>query len=530
MPQKETLNTLVNSLLKNVKGNPTIEDHIWYAIRGALQPFLLVNNLAESLRITTRETEELLTKNGFGDIVMQAQIEETKKEEFSLNSSKKSFAKISDTSTLKSPFQKLFSIIATPSLDHPIPLSSKRARAYSELVKHVLLTIGSDPFADLYRANVKQYYTNFMKTDAKKIDAYIKKHFGKSGLKYIVNSGIGANEQFNHFVAYINNKNEKRKHDWLIINSPRQLSKLPPDATIENTLFMEFSRSGKTEETIKIHEYTPVEARRIVFANAGPLRDIGKRDGNLLLQLPDQVSGRFGRNTTPTLLAPMYAAGMDTEKFWGYIEKSINAFNLTDPNNLPFQIAKFIYLYQMVNGINHIYIGCNEDSLIMLADELTQFWNEGVSKRKNDILMSRYLGLPRDSHTNVEGILANCDTKMAIFLFTDTVVPPALHPLIRKDIQPINAAHSGLTYGDEEIFLAEANYERFSERMPCIKITVHGSPSLHHAAVISQLWADITFCYSRLKGIDPGSNPEVKYVRDRSAQLLAKGAAKLRKQ
>ena len=145
-------------------------------------------------------------------------------------------------------------------------------------------------------------------------------------------------------------------------------------------------------------------------------------------------------------------------------------------------------------------------------------------------MMSRYLGLPRDSHTNLEGILANHKTKMAIFLFSDAVVRQRLHPLIKSEINPINSDHVGLRYGDEEIILAEANYQRLSELMPCIKITTHGSLSPKHAASLSQLWADITFCYSRLKGIDPGSNPEVKFVRDRAALLLAEGAAKLRGQ
>jgi len=35
------------------------------------------------------------------------------------------------------------------------------------------------------------------------------------------------------------------------------------------------------------------------------------------------------------------------------------------------------------------------------------------------------------------------------------------------------------------------------------------------------LWSDITFFYSRMANVDPGSNPEVKYVRDRSDKLLA---------
>jgi hypothetical protein len=303
---------------------------------------------------------------------------------------------------------------------------------------------------------------------------------------------------------------------------------LPPDVNIQNTLFMEFSRSGKTEETVKIHEYTPRDAKRIVFANRGPLRDIGKRDNNLLMELPDEVPGRFGRNKTPILLAPMHVAKMDTKRFWKTVENAIKEFDLCSSTNLPLQIALFIYIHQIKTNVNHIYLGCNDDIIASSADELLQFWNEGVNKGGNDITMSRYFGLLRDSHLNIEGILGNHKTKMGIFLLRSKTPLSQLPPMTSKGIDPINESHQGLQYGDEERILAEANYVRFSELMPTMKITVHGALSIEHAAVLGQLWSDITFCYSRLVNVDPGSNPEVRYVRDRSARLLAEFAMQRR--
>jgi hypothetical protein len=525
MYPKRNLNSLVDALL-NIKKDSITSEHLWYVIQGALQPSLLINNLSEALRVTAKEIEELLTNNGFGDLVMQSRLKE---KDILIDIQEEGSVQIYNAPSSTLSYLDLISITTTPPINYSIVLPNNKQQVFLEFIKNVIHTLGGDPFSELYRVGVKQYHDSFIKTDAKKIDNYIEHSFGAKNLKYLINTGIGADEQFNHFIAYCYNKgSSEKKYDWFIIDSPRQLNKLPSDATIQNALFMEFSRSGKTEETVKIHEYTPREAKRIVFANSGPLREIGIRDNNLIVQLPDQVSGRFGRNKTPILLAPMYVAKMDTEKFWQDIENAISTFNLTDTNNIPFQIARFIYIYQIKNGINQIYLGCNDDGLLMLADEFTQFWNEGVNKGENDILMSRYLGLPRDSHTNIEGILANCKTKMAIFLFTDKVASNNLHPLIKKEIDPINPNHKGLIYGDEEIILTEANFQRFSELMPCIKITIHGRPNLKHAAVLSQLWADITFCYSRLKNIDPGSNPEIKFVRDRAAQLLSEGATKVR--
>lgn len=517
---KDSLVSLVNFLEEKATTEVTA-DHLWYAIRGSLQPSNLINNLSEALRTTPQTVGDLMNQCGFGDVVTQARLlgearssDDKPKEPYRLTRSKP-----------KSPFGDLFSAEFSPPIEEEVGVPEGLGTTFSDLAKSICAGMAGDAFAKLYREDVLEYHDDFVQGDGAQIEEYIRKEFGDDGLRYVVNSGIGANEQFNHYVAQIHNLSSAKRCDWIIANSPRQLAKLPFDATVENTLFMEFSRSGKTEETVKIHEYTDRAARRAVFANAGPLRDIGKRDNNLVLGLPDQVSGRFGRNTTPILLAPMRACGMETRPFWKTIEEAIQAFDLTDPDSLPMLIARYLFLHQRLRGTNHIYLACNNNFFLPLADEFTQFWNEGVNKDENDLMMSRYLGLPRDSHMTCEGILGNCGTKMAFFLCSDDKPRDLGCPMIHEAIDPIDADHRGLRLGDEEILLTEANYQRFAEVMPCVRINVLGKPNLRHAAVLSQLWADITFCYSRLKNIDPGSNPEVKFVRDRSARLLAEGAA-----
>jgi hypothetical protein len=221
---------------------------------------------------------------------------------------------------------------------------------------------------------------------------------------------------------------------------------------------------------------------------------------------------------------------MDTDRFYQATEEAIRRFDLSSSTSLPLLMAQFVYIYQRLNRINHIYLGCNDGVLAFSADELLQFWNEGVNKDGNDISMSRYFGLLRDSHATIEGILANHQTKMGLFLLRDLARPTQLPPLTNRQIDPIDPGHAGLCYGDEEMILAEANYQRFSDLMPTVKILVHGDLTIEHAAVLGQLWADMTFCYSRMVNVDPGSNPEVKYVRDRSAKLLAEFATQRRAQ
>ncbi len=106
--------------------------------------------------------------------------------------------------------------------------------------------------------------------------------------------------------------------------------------------------------------------------------------------------------------------------------------------------------------------------------------------------------------------------------------PGLAHPLVHNEIDAADPAHLGMELGDEEVILSLANYKRFSEVMPSFLLRICGRPTMAHSAVLGELFSDVTFLYSRMAGIDPGSNPEVKFVRERSGQLLGSFAAELR--
>ena len=517
---------LVNNLIIRHKDKGVDIDSICNAIKTAISIDTLLNNLAEVLRLPRSEIEKDLSDFGMSDLVQLYKISASGGAD---DQDKASGIVLCDEQQLASRYPGLFSISFNSGVSEGIPIGESLKNSFENLFTEVPSKFSSDPFIKLYRDDVLTYFNGFMNDTEPVIKAEVEKLFGGGCPRYMVTTGIGANEQFTHFVAACNNNNPDRLLKWIIINAPGDLSLLPDDADVENTLFLEFSRSSLTEETVKIHEYTPRNAKRIVFSNSGPLFDIGKRDGNLTLSLPDQVSGRYGRNKTPILLAPMLIAGMDAEKYWSDIDSAVRTYDISDKNSLPFVIAKFIYIWQKTQAKNFIYMGCNDKGLSLLADQFIQFWNEGVNKGGNDLLTSSFFGLPRDSHMNIEGILGNRSTKMGMFLLRTNMREKKRHAMVSELIDPINSAHEGMHYGDEEVILAMANYRRFSELMPTVLIEVPKEPSLELSAVLGQLFADVTFIYSRLAGIDPGSNPEVKSVRERSADLLAATADIIRK-
>ena len=521
--KQEFFTALTDALMERYPEKKVNSEQITGAIKTSIQTESLINALAEVFRLSPSEIEAALTELGMAEMIAQYKMGSGN----SMNTAKTEKAALFRGNSLSTPFDALFSFHSAPDCKAETELPEGLHAMLRELSEKISANIQNDPFIALYREGVADYYEDFMLNTAPIITAEIERLFGENGPKYLVTTGIGANEQFCHYAAKLNNSNPGRKLTWICIHSPGQLSLLPEDASAENTLFMEFSRSSVTEETIKLHEYTDRSCRRIVFTNGGGLKKLAERDDNLVLRMPDEISGRYGRNKTPILLAPMLAAGMDTDQYWADIEAATEAFALDDPDSLPYVMARFILAFQKARGTDFIYLGCGDDTLAMLADEFIQFWNEGVNKNGNDLLVSRFFGLPRDSHMNLEGVLGNKQTKLGLFLLR-SAMPGAVHPLVHSELDAIDEGHCGLKLGDEETILALANYKRFAELMPTMLLEVKGVLTMEHSAVLGQLFADVTFIYSRMMGIDPGSNPEVKFVRERSAKLLKEFAAKLR--
>ncbi len=520
---KDFFAQLIQALLERYPDKGVTSEQLTAALKTAIDPETLINALAEVFRSTPGEMENALTECGLADLIARMHLGSGG----SIGGESESACFCGREERLH-PFDALFRLHSSPKMTEPYPLPKGLHEQLRSLSEQIAENAAADPFVQLYRTGTEDYFREFMFTFGPVLQGEVERLFGKQGPRYLVTTGIGANEQFCHYMAAINNRDPRRKLDWILIHSPGQLDLLPPDAREDNTLFLEFSRSSVTEETIKLHEYTARSCRRIVFSNGGGLKKLAERDGNLVLSMPDAISGRYGRNKTPILLAPMLAAGMDVKRYWDTISRAMSAFDLADPDSLPHVLARFILAAQKSRGTDFLYLGCGDETLGLLGDEFIQFWNEGVNKNGNDLLVSRFFGLPRDSHMNLEGVLGNRQTKLGIFLLRNDRRGGIVHPLVRQEVDPIDPDHGGLELGDEEVILSLANYRRFAEVMPSVLFEIVGEPCLEHSAVLGQLFADVTFVYSRMMGIDPGSNPEVKFVRQRSAELLKGFAAELR--
>ncbi|MEW6088267.1 MAG: hypothetical protein AB1498_08185 [bacterium] len=509
------LDKLIDNITNAFPRKDISKENLKEIVKDALSTKRLINDLAELYRLEPDYVIEALQKLGLNFSIPVSSARYIDEQKVTWIAAPKGIYKM-----------KGLSITASlPAFIEPFDVDNGVFSLLESEWKNLIDKIkGGDSFLSYYRTGILAYLDYYFTNISPKIHTFIEKYFKNSSLKYIITVGIGANEQFLHFPqSWYQYQNKKLQ--WFICDNPKDLSKLPLDCNVKNTLFIEYSRSGKTQEIVKFDEFLISEVVRIIFANSGPLFALSKqhKEGCLNLDFPEKVPGRFGKNMTPLLLVPFDLLGLPVKEYWNEIAYCINSWDLSDPSSPPAAVARYIRAAQLNNKVNHIYLGCNDDMLLHSCDEMVQFWNEGVNKDGNDISMSRYFGLPRDSHLNIEGILSNRDTKIGIFLLRKKGDVQFQHPLRNKSPKPVNPEHNGLNIADVDYALALANADHFGKLMPTIKIEVE-EVNLLTSAVLSQLWADITYSYSLLIGVNPGSNPEVRLVRDRSEILLAEFA------
>ncbi|MBU2102385.1 MAG: hypothetical protein KKF80_03230, partial [Candidatus Omnitrophica bacterium] len=240
-------------------------------------------------------------------------------------------------------------------------------------------------------------------------------------LKYIISSGIGANEMFSHLLAGLHQAFGTSEVKWIVLDAPADLRTLPSDATDDNTLVIEFSRSGTTEETIKIAELTRNRfTKRIVYANKGPLKELGlqlQKEGKpvLVRDLESRIGGRLMRRLTPMTYGPMYLAGMDTKT---YAADTAHYDSLLDfkhkEKSLAVALARFFFVWVVLGKRSNLSAMYNQRQLLKHSvTELRQFIMEGANKKTQYPLIANISEFPRDPHVAMEGVFGQAPTQIA---------------------------------------------------------------------------------------------------------------------
>ncbi|MCX5657706.1 MAG: hypothetical protein NTZ48_05735 [Candidatus Omnitrophica bacterium] len=336
-------------------------------------------------------------------------------------------------------------------------------------------------------------------------------------VKYVLSSGIGANEMYSHQLAQVVNKYFEAKgksKKWIVVNNPADLSEIPEDATNGNTVIFEMSRSGGTKETLDFFNATRDRFKnRIVAANTGALKDAalvlaGEEGANILIidDTPGDIGGRQMNRKTLMAYAPLFIAlsagfGNTNEavkylgEYCGALYDANEELSYTTDSSQAVGLAEFLFR-QRAAGRNKFSV-VFDPSLAASANELFQLVNEGANKKiaggsNNNILVKYNLAEDRALYGTVFEQAPS--TQLPIFLLNE------------------NSAN----YKDTLAYIEGLR----AKGIPCIVFSVNLNEdedlenNLSVLARTSALLQDTSVYYTYITNQDANSNPAVKFVRE----------------
>ncbi len=175
---------------------------------------------------------------------------------------------------------------------------------------------------------------------------------------------------------------------------------------LDQTLFIVISKSGSTPETMAQYFYfkQKVSKENFVFItdpNSGELRRLGKAFGIPLLDIPENVGGRFSV-LSPVGLFPAALLGIDIEELLKGAEEMGAAFLKKEMElNVPFQFAAVQYLLEWDRGVHMTVMMPYSSRLCTLADWYSQLLAESIGKEGRGLTPIRALGVT-DQHSQLQ--------------------------------------------------------------------------------------------------------------------------------
>ncbi|MBU0743939.1 MAG: hypothetical protein KKE11_01010, partial [Gammaproteobacteria bacterium] len=429
-----------------------------------------------------------------------------------------------------------------------------------------------DPEEDLnYRGKVSEYYNRvFLTSVAKQMEDFVDIHFTNKGRKlgFIVKVGIGANEEYDHHTRAVY-ETKKNGIVYAVMNNSyefEEFRKRHPDANGDNTLMIYESRSGETEEPLKVFLFNykdfPVS---IVFSNQGPLHDTAegwikkqqqKEEVPTILRLDfrTDMAGRYMRRKTPMSYCALHlldeisrrpevritnsgevkrirqlVAEMKGVKDSSYAAGVIEAQIQTQEARLKHTYAdRWAYKYMLVTDEADRLLSFTkkEESLAVqiaefihrnqMLSRLTPGGRDQIALIVNDedIL---WPATEQPIQNWMEGVNKPGNKMiMAPYLFSEE--PHAIQGILDQA-----GSHIALfVFNKKHPSYQEAKkkaQEMYAKGIPLVMIEIN-EPNIENTAGFSSLMEDFIVYYAGIIGQNPYTNPEVKYVRENSDTRL----------
>lgn len=421
----------------------------------------------------------------------------------------------------------------------------------------------------VYRGNVAEYYNrDFLINTAKPMEDFLDINYTEKGkeVKYVVKVGIGGNEEYDHQSSGTYNSYYKDGITYVVINNNLEFAKFlerNPLAKGDNTLMIYESRSGETEEPLKVFLFNNRKdfSISIVFSNKGPLfktaeglikeqRDKGETPTVLRLDFRTDVAGRYMRRKTSMCYCALHILDEIGRKPEDRITHSA-------------EVGKIKSLLKKMGKLplaDKESRNALESKIVIQEQKLKEKYGELGEKRfayqymlttdecDKDLAFTKKgksLAVQSGEFVHKNQILGRRN-QFAFITNDDGVLWGATEPLIQNWMEGVNKPGNTLLmnrylYGDEPhaiqgilnqadshiaFWLLRKDLPNYAEAkkkaeemqkmgIPIIIIEMD-KPSIKNTAAFQSFVEDFVVYYARIIDQDYATNPEVKYVRENS--------------
>lgn len=372
------------------------------------------------------------------------------------------------------------------------------------------------------KQTVEQFFNDyFMKEWYPKIRKFIEDRFnGGKDLDFIVTNGIGANDQFMWSLARMYNINKPEgAPKWIHIPMAGGLVELE-GANPDRVLFIDISRSGGTWEGVEVglRSLQMGFTKRIGLANGGAVAAIAKKAAEmggyepLIIPMSPDIGGRnMHRKTsiyyTAQTVAGIFLPSMDSKVFAALNDKFDKANDFASPNkNVAVSAGRFLHAAMKLFGAEHIAAITNSESLRLAMTEWEQYIMEGSNK--GDVIS---MGI-HDLTTEPDYVLGNMARSPAGKMTVGMVILDQAVATYAKDLARVNELKKTIPMMVMTIDSKEAEAKKGG---------LSGGISPNQQAAFDILWTDLVTVFTTLLRVDANSNPNVKKVREYTAQRVA---------
>jgi len=345
-------------------------------------------------------------------------------------------------------------------------------------------------------------------------------------IRYVVTSGIGANEMYSHQLKELVNQFFQAQGidvKWIVVNNPADLARIPDKANNENTLVFEMSRSGGTKETLDFFNATRDRfKKRVVAANKtddqGKLYSLARdlstaQDAHVLNidDIPGHIGGRQMNRKTLMTYAPLFlalSAGVkDTGKARSLLANYARTLYKSNQDNsyenglssIAIQLAEN-WFRQRTGAGRFKFSVIHDPSLFYTTKEALQLMNEGANTGDNVNILDAY---SLDDEGTIKAVF-NGDPEHQLPIFLLNKSGEAKHNAIAQRLMA-SFEKSGIPFIKIEVDLSEgagmATEDKFRKNLKVLART-------------TALIQDMVVYFTHITNQDANSNPAVKMVRE----------------